>query len=59
MNTERCSVCKYWDGDHKSGAAYCRFNPPVIIALSLPSRTGETAWPVTKAGDWCGKLVKR
>lgn len=63
MNTEICSVCKWFDqypeeeqlrrgvrlGGWMSGV--CRRNAP------RPEKYSDALWPQVKANDWCGEFT--
>jgi hypothetical protein len=53
---ERCEACRFWE-DVGEGYGHCHRLPPV--PLGSGESTLMTAWPETKADDWCGEFFPR
>lgn len=61
-NFRECGKCKWWDPFPSSGkTGQCRIMPPLKNDLAdLPGESSgglPAVWPVTAAGDWCGKFT--
>ena len=64
MKTEKCSYCIYWEEKVGFTTGKCRYNPPVIAALS-PNIDNTVLqdffrgiWPNTLPNDYCSKFKR-
>jgi hypothetical protein len=57
-----CATCPYFgQPPNEDAAGSCRFNPPSVVAMPMPTRTGPPvvqtlgASPPVRPDFWCGK----
>lgn len=56
MSVKRCDNCRNWKPT-KNNLGECRANPPTVGVVVIDTDAEPiTAFPETKADDWCGHI---
>ena len=60
-----CKLCEFWvEHADRPAVGECRRNPPVPVAITKSYASDdilsdiESAWPDSRANDWCGEFSK-